>query len=85
MPSSPRYLRSHKAPAAKWLWLFLCTGGALWSLLRFFRGDVAAGLLLLPLLYWLGPSTMMHDGGHFSLSRRPWVNRLCALTGGAHM
>jgi len=42
-------------------------------------------MLLLPFCYWLGPSPCMHDGGHFTLSRRPWLNRLLAHAGGAHM
>lgn len=42
-------------------------------------------MLFLPFCYWWGPSPCMHDGSHFSLSRRPWVNRMLAHIGGAHM
>ena len=27
---------------------------------------------------------MLHDGAHFSISRRPWVNDLCVFLGSAH-
>jgi len=42
-------------------------------------------MLLLPFCYWWGPSPCMHDGAHFSLSRRPWLNRVLGHIGGAHM
>jgi fatty acid desaturase len=42
-------------------------------------------LLVFPFCYWWGPSSCMHDGGHFSLSSKPWVNLFCGHLGGAHM
>ena len=41
-------------------------------------------MLLLPFCYWWGPSAFMHDGGHFTLSKHPLVNRVCARLGAAH-
>jgi len=57
------------------------SGVALWS---FMHAEVA-GMAALPFVYWWGPSPCMHDGGHFALSPYPWINRLCAHLGGAHM
>merc|ERR1719453_2724588 len=42
-------------------------------------------MFLLPCFYWQLGSACMHDGSHFSLSEKPWVNRLFAILGGAHM
>jgi hypothetical protein len=42
-------------------------------------------VLLLPVAYWVGPSSLMHDGCHFSLSSVPWINRLASYAGSAHM
>ena len=83
--SSPAtYLSAHKAPPHKWAWLLACCLLTVACLRGFFLGDLPS-MLLLPVCYWLGPSTMMHDGGHFSLSRSPWVNQAAALLGAAHM
>ena len=76
--------RSHQATNVQWtqLLLFITASGlALWS---FMCGELA-GLLALPFCYWWGPSPCMHDGGHFSLCTRPWVNAFFAHIGGAHM
>ena len=40
---------------------------------------------VLPWLYWLGPACMLHDGTHWALSGRPWVNRTLAQLGCLHM
>lgn len=39
----------------------------------------------MPLLYWLGPACMLHDGSHFALSSNPIINRVCAALGSFHM
>jgi len=54
------------------------------ALCGFLRADLLA-LLLLPFCYWSGPSSCMHDGGHMSLSRRPWANSALAHLGSFHM
>jgi len=63
--------------------LFFCVGTVVcyW----FFAHGSRRALFMLPFLYWWGPSSCMHDGGHFSLSRIPWVNVVCAHLGAAHM
>lgn len=69
-----------------WQWMqivvFVFASGL--ALRGFMRGEKLS-MLLLPFCYWWGPSPCMHDGGHFSLSRRPWINLWCAHIGGAHM
>ena len=50
----------------------------------FLRGSWWAPVLL-PILYWLGPAQMLHDGAHFALSRFPSVNRAAASLGALHM
>ena len=68
-----------------WQWaqliIFIIASG--FALRGFMRAELRS-MLLLPFCYWWGPSPCMHDGSHFSLSRRPWVNRLFAHIGGAH-
>lgn len=73
----------HRATFLQWLQLasFIAASGC--TLCGFMCGKFLP-MLLLPFCYWLGPSSCMHDGGHFSLSRYPWVNRLLAHLGGAH-
>ena len=74
----------HRATAAQWAQLLVFVAASALALRSFMRGELR-GLLALPFCYWWGPSPCMHDGGHFSLSRRPWLNTLCAHIGGAHM
>jgi delta11-fatty-acid desaturase len=76
--------RSHRANVwqlAQLIGFVIASGFAL----RGFMYADLVSMLLLPFCYWWGPSPCMHDGSHFSLSHRPWVNRLCANIGGAHM
>ena len=42
-------------------------------------------LIGMPWFYWLGPSGLMHSGSHSALSKRPWVNRMGAYAGSAHV
>lgn len=74
----------HRADGCQWLQL-LCFIGASAVALRSFMCGELAGAVALPFCYWWGPSPCMHDGGHFSLCRRPWLNTLFAHIGGAHM
>ena len=74
----------HRANGCQWLQL-LCFIGASAVALRSFMCGELAGTIALPFCYWWGPSPCMHDGGHFSLCRRPWLNTLFAHIGGAHM
>lgn len=78
----PRH--AHKTPKAAWLLLGLWTGLAGASFVAWFLGYWWS-LLALPVLYWLGASSLMHSGGHFALSTRPWVNRLGSLLGSVHV
>jgi hypothetical protein len=73
----------HRAPAWQWLQLLFFVGASALALRSFTRGELL-GLLALPFCYWWGPSPCMHDGGHFSLARRPWINECLAHIGGAH-
>ena len=50
----------------------------------FLMGSWAA-MLAMPVLYWLGPSSMLHDGMHGSLFASPRLNALAAALGGVHM
>jgi fatty acid desaturase len=79
-----RFVNGHRAPPAQWVQLLLMVALSGVALLGFMRGS-AACMLALPFAYWWGPSPCMHDGGHFSLSRRPWLNQLLGHLGGAHM
>lgn len=74
----------HRADAWQWLQLICFIGASVVALRSFMRGE-SAGAIALPFCYWWGPSPCMHDGGHFSLCRRPWLNELFAHIGGAHM
>eukprot|EP00793_Prasinoderma_coloniale_P002345 PRCOL_00002853-RA len=75
---------AHKAPAWKWAWLGAATVAWAASLAGFLAGSWAA-MLAMPLLYWLGPSSLLHDGMHWSLSVSPRVNGALAALGGVHM
>jgi hypothetical protein len=74
----------HRATWQQWgqLLFFIAASGV--ALYYFLQGYVLA-MLVLPFFYWWGPSPCMHDGGHFSLSRYPLVNKFLAHLGGAHM
>ncbi len=74
----------HRADAYQWFQLLCFVGASALALRSFMRGEVS-GAIALPFCYWWGPSPCMHDGGHFSLCRRPWLNTLFAHIGGAHM
>ena len=74
----------HRASAWQWLQLLVFIGASALALRSFTRGEML-GLVALPFCYWWGPSPCMHDGGHFSLARRPWLNEMFAHIGGAHM
>lgn len=77
--------RSHKATWEKWaVVLSLAALCALVFVFGFLRGRWW-GPVLLPVLYWLGPACMLHDGAHFALSSWPLVNRACAALGSYHM
>lgn len=78
------YFSDHRATLAQWLQLLLFTAASAVALFGFMIGNVFC-MFLLPFLYWWGPSPCMHDGAHFALSRKPWVNQLFAHIGGAHM
>lgn len=76
--------RNHCATAPQWAQVGgfgLATAVALYG---FLRADPLA-LLVLPLCYWWGLSPCMHDAGHLSMSRRPWVNAALAHLGSFHM
>ena len=75
---------AHRADASQCAQLVFFVAASALALAGFMRGHAPCALLL-PVCYWLGPSPCMHDGAHFSLSRRGWVNRICAYLGGAHM
>lgn len=47
--------------------------GLLYSLHLWAQGSLASAFLL-PFFLWVHNAAMVHDGGHFALSRRPWVN-----------
>jgi len=75
---------SYRAPPNQWAQLVgFCVLSAA-SLYYFMHGNFLA-MLLLPFVYWWGPSPCMHDGGHFALAKRPWLNRVVGHIGGAHM
>lgn len=74
----------HKTPWASWALLVSFTLLTALSFVAWVLGHWYA-LLTLPLFYWLGASNLMHTGGHFALSRRPWVNRLGSLMGSVHI
>ena len=69
-----------KAPAAKWARCALFTAATAAAFVAWCYGRSYA-VWLLPLMYWWGPSTMMHDGGHFALSHTPWINAAAAWFG----
>lgn len=75
---------AHRADANQCAQLLFFVAASAVALAGFMRGHASCALLL-PVCYWLGPSPCMHDGAHFSLSRRGWINRMCAHLGGAHM
>jgi fatty acid desaturase len=75
---------SCRASGMQWLQLICAIIASVATLYGFMCGSLLS-MILLPFCYWWGPSSCMHDGGHFSLSRRPWVNCLLAHIGGAHM
>ena len=79
-----KYWNGHRAPLRQWVQLVGLTIVSVIVLSRFTQGSFTA-MCLFPFCYWWGPSPCMHDGGHFSLSHRPWLNRLMAHIGGAHM
>lgn len=76
--------RGHKTPPRAWALLGCWMALLAVSFVGWLQGYWLS-LLALPLFYWLGPSNLMHSGGHFALSDRPWVNRLGALAGGVHI
>lgn len=77
----------HLSHKAKWSKLFIVLFFALLTAatyLAWLRGSWWAPFLL-PIFYWLGPACLLHDGSHFALSARPWVNGLLARLGSYHM
>lgn len=76
--------RGHRADLWQWTQLIVFIIASGFALCGFMRAELLS-MLLLPFCYWWGPSPCMHDGSHFSLSQHPWVNRLFANVGGAHM
>ena len=76
--------RSHRASPWQALQLGTAVVAAAAALFGFMRADLLS-MFLLPFCYWWGPSPCMHDGGHFSLSRSPAINRLLSHLGAAHM
>jgi fatty acid desaturase len=78
----PRH--AHKMPRIGWALLWLWSALAVASFVGWLLGQWWS-LLALPLFYWLGASNLMHTGGHFALSRRPWLNQLGSLLGSVHI
>lgn len=74
----------YRANLRQWIHLMVHGIAVCCTLRGFIRGEFLP-MILLPFFYWLFGSSCMHDGSHFSLSRFPWVNRLFAAFGGAHM
>jgi fatty acid desaturase len=48
------------------------------------RGSTGS-LLLFPLCYWVVASDLMHNGSHFAMSTRPWINAVSAYIGSFHV
>lgn len=46
----------------------------------FFQGSTIA-IFLLPTIGWLLCCNLAHDGSHFAVSERPWINRLASYAG----
>ena len=76
--------QAHKAPPAKWARCFVFVLLTFAAAVAWAHGWLCS-LVLLPLAYWWGPSTLMHDGGHFALSVHPGLNRWMARLGAVHM
>jgi len=76
--------KSHKAGLEKWLWLGTICSLLVFSFVSWKQGNWWS-LVQIPILYWLGPSSMMHDGAHFSLAKTPLINKICSYFGCAHM
>ncbi|CAE8597541.1 unnamed protein product, partial [Polarella glacialis] len=74
----------HHADFCQWMQLVVFILGSGFAMYGFMCGKLLS-MTLLPFCYWWGPSPCMHDGSHFSISSKPWVNRLLAHIGGAHM
>jgi len=73
-----------KATFLKWMYAGSGFVGAIACLVGAVFGDWVS-IFLLPAFYWIGPSSMMHDGCHFALSASPTVNRIFSYIGSAHM
>lgn len=67
---------AHKAKSSHAVAMAMVLVGYAAAWLGWFRGSYTA-LLLLPFLAWLVMANLAHDGSHFAVSRRPWVNQLC--------
>eukprot|EP00854_Cymbomonas_tetramitiformis_P017775 gene17775-21172_t len=76
--------RSYKAPPGKWLWLAAATSAFVISLHGFLTGCWWS-LIALPVSYWLGPSSLLHDGMHWSLTSNARLNVVLAYLGSCHM
>lgn len=55
---------SHKASYFKVIYLIFFTLLSIYCLMGFFKGSWLS-MIILPFAYWLGPSTMMHDGNYY--------------------
>lgn len=78
-------LTGAQATPAKWAMLATFAALALATYALLFVRGYYVSLVLLPVLYWLGPACMLHDGTHFSLSHSPRVNAAFAWFGMLHM
>lgn len=76
-------LRKHfkgKSFKMKPWWAVLCISvvlGEAYSAYQFFQGSNIA-MFVLPVLGWLLTCNVAHDGSHFAVSKKPWLNRLAS-------
>jgi len=69
--------KSHKLkPEFALLYVFVACLDTL-SLCMYFQGSDFA-IVAFPVIHWVLAVNLAHDGSHFAVSRKPWINRLCS-------
>jgi len=75
---------SHKTSFLRWLLLATIFLSWLYCYMKWLEGRWG-GMLAMPIMYWLCGSYCMHGGGHWSMSKKPWVNFVARLFGSFHL
>jgi len=77
------YFKDGKNHYMKWWWACMCLivfALEVFVTYLYWTGEYTFPYFALPFLNWLLTCNVAHDGSHFAVSSRPWINRLCSYT-----